>query len=267
MSQVPPPVPSNETLDFGKAQYDGAVPSAPTTCAACQVPIAGVYYTAGQALVCPSCRDAMLSQTTGGSPAKRALLAMALGLAGGLAGALIWFLVRRGTGYEIGLIAIVVGLLVGAGVRKGANHRGGWFYQAMAVLITYCSIAGQYMPDVLEAFFDDYRSGDAAMVSDSDAAEGDTMAVEEPGNPADAAAASEPADEESPSLSAGLFAVAALLAITFIIALAAPFLGGAQSVIGLLIIGFALYQAWSMNKRQIAELAGPFQLTPTPQPT
>ena len=50
----------------------------------------------------------------------------------------------KATGYEIGLVAIVVGLLVGGAVRKGSGARGGWFYQLMAVALTYAAISGSY---------------------------------------------------------------------------------------------------------------------------
>jgi hypothetical protein len=44
------------------------------------------------------------------------------------------------------------------------------------------------------------------------------------------------------------------------IALAAPFLQGAENLIGLLIIGFGLWQAWSLNKRADVAIEGPFAL-------
>ena len=70
----------------------------------------------------------------------RAFAATALGLLAGLAGAAIWYAVRKITDYEIGLIAIVVGLMVGVAVRKGSKGRGGWFYQALAMTLTYCCV-------------------------------------------------------------------------------------------------------------------------------
>ena len=50
----------------------------------------------------------------------------------------------------------------------------------------------------------------------------------------------------------------------FAFSLAAPFLVGAQNIIGLLIIGFALFEAWKINKRVPVRIAGPFQLAPLP---
>jgi hypothetical protein len=43
-----------------------------------------------------------------------------------------------------------------------------------------------------------------------------------------------------------------------------PFLGGADNLIGMLIVGFGLYQAWKMNKRvPRMTIAGPFPLPAT----
>ncbi len=39
------------------------------------------------------------------------------------------------TGYEFGLIAVLVGLAVGIAVRKGSSGRGGWRYQVLAMFV------------------------------------------------------------------------------------------------------------------------------------
>ena len=52
-----------------------------------------------------------------------------------------------------------------------------------------------------------------------------------------------------------------------VLALAYPFLAGIQNVIGILIIGFALYEAWKLNKRVPLAVSGPFRVeTATPSP-
>ena len=64
--------------------------------------------------------------------------------------------------FEIGLIAIVVGLMVGVAVRKGSKGRGGWFYQTLAVVLTYGCICAQYMPDIVQGFVQHVRESKAA---------------------------------------------------------------------------------------------------------
>ena len=48
---------------------------------------------------------------------------------------------------------------------------------------------------------------------------------------------------------------------------AAPFLGGFENIPGILIIGFALWEAWKMNRRVPLQVEGPFRLaSPPPVP-
>ena len=59
---------------------------------------------------------------------RRALRALLFGsIAAGL-GAAIYYGVAVATNMEFGLIAIVVGLMVGKAVKTGSDGRGGWFY-------------------------------------------------------------------------------------------------------------------------------------------
>ena len=53
-----------------------------------------------------------------------------------------------------------------------------------------------------------------------------------------------------------------LYAVSFVIAYAAPFLMGFQNIIGLLILGFGLWEAWKFNRRVDAVVTGPYTVTP-----
>ena len=57
-----------------------------------------------------------------------------------------------------------------------------------------------------------------------------------------------------------------LIAVAFVISLAAPFLilveHGGSGILGLFIIGIGLYEAWKLNKRGAREIAGPFPISP-----
>lgn len=194
-------------------------PGAPgmTVCGACNEAITDTYYEANGKVVCPRCREAVMAAQSGGSRTGRFLKATIYGVFAGTVGAGIWYGVRAGTGYEVGLIAILVGFLVGGAVKAGAKGRGGIGYQVLAVVLTYLSIAANYAPDIVQAL----------------------RAETDVGN--------------------NLIAV---VIITTIYALAAPFLGGFQNIIGLLIIGFALFQAWVINKSGRITFNGPYRLAP-----
>ena len=53
-----------------------------------------------------------------------------------------------------------------------------------------------------------------------------------------------------------------LRAILFGLAFAAPFFGGTQNIMGIVIIGIALYEAWKINRRMT--LAGPYLVGAVP---
>ena len=48
------------------------------------------------------------------------------------------------------------------------------------------------------------------------------------------------------------------------LAFAAPFLGGTSNIMGILIIGIGLYEAWKINRR--VPLSGPFRFGPATPP-
>jgi len=56
------------------------------------------------------------------------------------------------------------------------------------------------------------------------------------------------------------------VAVAMLLAFVAPFLAGFQNIIGLLIIGFGMYQAWNMNKRVRMTFNGPFRVGVVPLP-
>jgi hypothetical protein len=115
------PDPQGDPLQFEKAEF--ADPGAAQAgCTRCREPISGTYYEANGNVVCGRCQAALRFEQTQGWGAGRLLRAA---LFGGLAAALgsaLYYGVRALTGMEFGLIAIVVGVMVGA---RSATARGG----------------------------------------------------------------------------------------------------------------------------------------------
>lgn len=202
-----------ESLDFERADYSAdssassaAGDSAPV-CASCETSIVERYYTLGPRLLCEACHHHFRDAGPEGSRLSRGLGALSLGVIAAAVGAGLWMVVTEVTGYEIGLIAIAVGFIVGTAVRMGSRGIGGVAYQLLAVFLSYTAIVITYIPVIV-------------------------------------------ADVEG--------SLAWVVAIP--IAYVAPFLMGSENIIGILIIGFALWQAWKMNARAKLELAGPFRL-------
>ncbi|MBZ0111309.1 MAG: hypothetical protein K8J08_02500 [Thermoanaerobaculia bacterium] len=76
--------------------------------------------------------------------------AVGLGILGALIGAGAYWGVIRITGYEVGLLAIGVGLVVGFAVRLGSRAWGGLGFQVLAMLLTYLAIVVTYSPTVAD---------------------------------------------------------------------------------------------------------------------
>ena len=144
--RMPQPVSSPEGLRFDEPAGGAGAP----TCAQCQTSIAEAYYEVNGHVVCPGCKTALERSPTG-SGASRLLRATAFGLGGAIVGAGVYYAILAVTGYEIGLVAIAVGWLVGRGVQKGSHGIGGWAYQAIAVGLTYLAIVSTYVPFILKA--------------------------------------------------------------------------------------------------------------------
>jgi hypothetical protein len=259
MSQVPDTAGSLGDLQFNTAEgaEQGTVGS--QSCAVCGQPISSRYFALGDQMVCPTCCE-QLTAPPGGTKLGRVLKASAFGLVAGLAGAAIWFAIRRAANLQIGLVAILVGFMVGKAVRIGSGGQGGRGYQVLAVAITYCCISANYMPDIVEAVFEKVHEERAQVAADKGQA-----AVDQNAAPAEDANAL-PKGDANPAPrdfnpGQALVAVALALVLIFGLALALPFMG-AMSPIGLLIIAFALWEAWKFNAHQPLPISGPYELAP-----
>ena len=136
-----PPDPS--PLQFDQVEGEAAPALA---CQACKKPILDQYFEINGRIACPSCKDKMEAHRNSGSRAKRFLKASVAGGGAAFLGWGIYYAVLKLSGYEIGLIAILVGFLVGGAVRWGSEGLGGWAYQALAIFLTYNAIVLTYLP-------------------------------------------------------------------------------------------------------------------------
>ncbi len=206
---------------FGCAEFEN-LPASPH-CARCSRPLQAYYFEVNGTIVCEACGHAIEAESAGRSGAGRAARAIATGAAAAVLGALLYYAIAVLTGYQFGLMAIVVGYGVGAAVRWGSSARGGWRYQALAMALTYLAMVGIYTPPIASAA----RGGTAQAVM--------TESSADPAPPAGSAA---------------------IVANT----IAAPFVAGFQNIIGVIIIGIGLYEAWKLNTRTAMTLTGPHAL-------
>ena len=217
-----PSDPAKPSLHFDTAEFASAESlSQELSCTACRRPLAESYYyfEVGGQKMCPACKDAAIAIRTG-SGAAAFFRAWLYGAVAGIAGCGLYYAVLALTGFQVGLIAIVVGLMVGIAVRKGSRYRGGWLYQAMAMIITYGSIVTSFVPDI---------------VSELNKAGG--------------------AQPENPIMQV------VVIVFAWIFSWFAPFLGLPQNLIGCLIIGIGVYEAWKLNQRVPLVIVGPYAVS------
>ena len=251
---VQPAPASAESLSFEKAAYPE--PLATKTCAACKQVIPSEYYEVGGQIICNRCRDQLVGATRDRWAFWRALL---YGGAAAAGGTLVWSLIIHFTGYELGIIAIVVGVAVGIAVRKGSRGRGGWKYQALAMVLTYVSITTSYVPVIVKSLAQNAKEPSGATAPKA------KVELGQPAGEAGTASASPPpstkTENQSPALPLPI-ALLAFVAVVWGLALVAPFLAGASNIMGIIIIGIGLYEAWKYNRA--VKVSGPFRLAPSP---
>jgi hypothetical protein len=228
------PDPNATELQFDRAEFSGG-DSGPACCT-CKHPAEGQYHQMNGRVFCTACRakveQAIERMRQSGSLPRAALF----GLGAAILGSLVYYGVSAATGYEFGLIAVVVGLMVGKAVRKGSGSLGGKRYQALAMLLTYFSISSTYVPPLTKAFY--------AAAAKHEKVEG-------------AAVTQAPAATDAPRQKVRL-GVVPFYAFMFVLALAAPVLGGFQNILGTIIMGIGLWEAWKFNRRVNVKFTGPF---------
>ena len=240
--------PPDSDLQFDSVvpRTDAAAPPAipatasatPTTqCTLCQASIDGEYYDVNGHTVCRACSEKVSHEAA--TPRDPGTLVRAL-VAGGVAavlGALVYFAVIAVSGFEIGLVAIAIGYMVGYGVRLGTRGRGGRRFQVIAVLLTYFAVGLAYSSLAIKELIDK-PEGAATEVS----------ALEKSG--------------DGEIKTGGEFAVALLQLLAFTFVLPVLVIAGSMpgGVISAAIIGFGMMQAWKMTAAPAVTVSGPYRL-------
>jgi hypothetical protein len=238
-------------LQFDRAELErGASGLTGTmTCSVCGSELKDSYYAVNGHVVCDSCRRSAEADRNRGGSAGRFGKALVLGILATIACSIVWYVVLKATDTQWGILAIVVGLVVGGAVRKGSNGRGGWRYQTLAILLTYTAIVSSYVPYIIGGMRERSAQRTKATMP------ADQVSPSMPAATTDSTAATSRDSNVGPI--GFVIGILALLAILF----AMPFLAGIENFIGILIIGFALYEAWKLNRRTELSVSGPHQVS------
>jgi len=234
------------------------------TCVMCGRSVGGSYYTANGKPVCANCRDVVATAVATPRSAGPLLLAGLFGLGAAVAGAAIYYAVIAIANLEIGIVAILIGYMVGWAVRKGAGGRGGRRFQILAVALTYWAVGLAYAPFAFKQMVGDTKKTSASALA-TDSIAGPTIgerlgdSAQAVTNAADSATRTASGDKEVE----GGHALKAIGALTLLV-FALPVLSVVGSLpfglISALIIFIGMRQAWQMTAPPRLAISGPYRV-------
>lgn len=268
--------PNNDPLQFDVAETPvTSSPARPSVapCKACAKPITETYFQVNGSIVCASCRAAL--ERPRGTRLGRVVRATGFGVIAAIGGAILYMIVAAITGFEFALVAIVVGFMVGTAVRKGSAGRGGRAYQLLAAGLTYLSVVSINVPLLIN----DFAAKEKARAHSFAPTPMDTINISARG-PVSAPTPTDPATSNDSGMTVSQAGIPGatpraikprathphfgrvLLALVALLLLAArvPFLAGLSNLMGLIIIGVAVLQAWRLNRRVTLSITGPYRL-------
>lgn len=237
--------PPAQELQFQHAEpltIDNALSGIGQRCVACKQPITSTYYHAQGQVVCPFCAERIQSGQQAAPPLSLAR-AVLYGSAAALGGCILYATVSIVTGIQIGLMAIVVGFMVGKAIRHASNGLGGRAQQVLAVVLTYFAITTSYIPVVVY-----HTLKNPKQLSQSQQQTRGTVSTPDSGAKAGAA-------------------FGRLFLLLLMLATVAPFLmlkAGVSGLISLFIIFIGLQRAWRLTAKSEILVMGPYDPAPTP---
>ena len=261
--QAPAPLQFDRAVESGAPAAD-AQATALLTCSSCGQPIKTYYYHFDGETVCAACKQtaeqAGAAQSSGGAFLRSAIF----GLGAAVAGAAIYYGVIALLSLEIGIVAILIGYMVGAAVRKGARGGGGRRYQILAVALTYFSVGLAYSPLAFKGFAEGRAKAAASANSTKTFAPAGDSASE---SVAAAAPASRPVTAKRIGFGVILLALGATFLFIFVLPIMAVMGSGASGIISVIIIGVGLRQAWRMTAGHVVTITGPYRVGGSPEAT
>lgn len=250
-----------ETTPRGDAPQSHGV-----TCAVCNRAIETEYYHANGKPICEQCRHVVMAATATPKSVGPLVLAALFGLGAAIAGAAIYYAVIAIANLEIGIVAILIGYMVGWAVRKGAGGRGGRRFQILAVALTYWAVGLAYAPLAFKEIVKPNRTKADSVASAAPVANDTAIVANPPADPstvrASAASDSSTGAGVEATVSGRDFAIA--LGGVFLLIFALPVLTVFGSMpfglISALIIFIGMRQAWVMTGVPKLAISGPYKV-------
>lgn len=134
-----------DELQFEKADYSG---QPHTPCSSCGASLTGEYWQANGHPVCAPCATQLRTLTT--APTRQQMLQGALyALGAGVVAAIGYAIIVVVTGYDLALLSIGVGWLIGKAALRGAGEKGSRPLQYIALAAAYLAICGTFYAQIL----------------------------------------------------------------------------------------------------------------------
>lgn len=241
----------DSSSDGTPLQFDTAHSTAATslvdgtqvTCSACHRALSESYFDVNGQPVCESCCRQLEQHAETPRQWRTFARATLLGFIGAVIGAILYYAVIAITDFEIGIVAIAIGYMVGYAIRLATAGRGGRRFQVLAVVLTYWAVGLAYVPFVFQG---SSRPNQTAQTETN----------------APAQEVAEPRGENAaPSLTLALAFLAALSLALPVISIAGSLPGG---LISAAIIAFGMQQAWRMTGAPQLQISGPYRIGPAP---
>ena len=145
MPDSPDPLPSVDELQFHRAEPlnrredKGEEAASSQICAACKLPLQSEYFKVQNHVICPACAAKIEAGRQAPKPIPWAR-AVVYGAGAALAGCILYAIVLM-MGVQIGIVALLVGYMVGKAIRRATYGVGGRPQQILAVALTYFAIS------------------------------------------------------------------------------------------------------------------------------
>jgi hypothetical protein len=245
-----------EPLQFDRAVTESGAAAPPTpvvVCKGCSITIKTQYYDVNGHALCGTCRAAAAAAAETPTGVLPFLKAATFGAGASVVGAAIYYAVLA-RGFEIGIVAILIGYMVGYSVRRGVEGRGGVRFQVLAAVLTYLAVALAYSPLAIQ----------------------EAMREKKPAAQANAAAANAGADTSTPDGDAtpavaqpartrpgkGRVLLSFVVLSGLMVALPVLVVIGSMpsGLISAIIIVVGMRQAWKMTGAAVLRIAGPYRV-------
>ena len=252
-----------EALQFDRVETSAPPPgedgaALDVTCVVCGKSVGAEYYTANGKPVCENCRQVALAASVTPRTVGPLLRAGIFGVGAAIAGAAIYYAVIAIANLEIGIVAILIGYMVGWAVRRGSGGRGGRRFQILAAVLTYWAVGLAYTPLAFKELTDKKGDGTTSSITADS-----TRAIAPPSvNSTDEASST----DKGSSGRDLLMALGGLALLMFALPVLSIVGSMPMGLISALIIFIGLRQAWVMTAPHVLEISGPYKVGAGPTP-